>query len=135
MNFADFADRAGPDVLNGLTRIVQRASLIPHLRGEFGFRGAFRKLARFVYAPAQRLLHVHVLVQIHRGQSDGRVHMVRRSHHHRINVLLLFEHFAVIRVALGLGNQVIFQMKNIGSTLVFSESTAGAGFPAGLASG
>ena len=48
----------------------------------------------------QRLLHVDVLVEIERGHRDRRVHVIGRRDDDRIDVLLLFEHQAIVGIAL-----------------------------------
>ena len=64
----------------------------------------FCEPAAFLHRPGQRLLHVHVLAEIHRGQRDQRVRVIGRRDHHGVDVLLLGEHLAVVGVALRLGN-------------------------------
>lgn len=46
------------------------------------------------------------------------MHVVRSSNHDCVDVFLLFEHLAVVGVALGLGNQIILKVKYFGQTLL-----------------
>lgn len=91
-------------------------TLVAHLRGNLGFRGALGELPGFVDGPTEGLLHVNVLVQIHGGESDGRVHVIGRGDDDGVDVLLLFQHFAIVRIALGLGQHVVLQVKNLRQT-------------------
>ena len=66
------------------------------------FGGAPRETPAFLHRPGQRLLHVHVFAEIHRRERDVRVRVIRRRDHHRVDVLLLLEHLAVVVVTLRL---------------------------------
>ncbi len=101
VDFADFADGAGPDVFDCGACFVEGMPLIAHLRGEFGFLGAAGEMAGFFDTPGERLLHVDVLAEIHGGRGDGRVHVVGRGDDDGVDVFLVLEHVAVIFVALG----------------------------------
>ena len=96
-----FADGASPDVLVQQTGIIGGVALIAHLRGDFRCRGLLRELSDFLHGPGERLLHVHVLAEVHGRQRDGRVHVIGRGYHDRVDVLLLVEHLAVVGVAPG----------------------------------
>ena len=78
-------------------------ALVAHLRGDLGLGRAPGELPRLGHRPGQRLLDVDVLAEIHRRQRDGRVHVIGRRHDHRVDVLLLLEHPAVVLVARGFG--------------------------------
>ena len=93
VDLAHLADRAGPHVLDRRPRIVPGVALVAHLRGEPACSApCLRELARLGDRPGQRLLHVDVLAEIHRGQRDRRVHVIRRRDDDRVDVLLLVEH-------------------------------------------
>ena len=114
MNFADFADGAGLNEFDSGFRIVERAALIAHLSGEFGFVLSLSgEFAALINGPAERLLNVDVLVEIHSSESDGRMHVIGSSDDDTVDVLLLLEHFAIVGIALGFGEKIVFQMKDI----------------------
>jgi len=100
VDFAHVADSAGPDVFDGGARVVQGMPLVAHLRGNLSVFGAARELASFFDRPADRLLHIDMLAQSHGGQGNRRVHVVRRGDHDGVNVLLAFEHVAIIAIEL-----------------------------------
>ncbi len=101
VDFADFADGAGPDVFDGGAGFVEGVALVAHLRGDFGFFGAAGEVAGFFDTPGERLLHVDVLAEIHGGGGDGGVHVVGSGDDDGVDVFLVLEHVAVIFVALG----------------------------------
>ena len=103
VHFGDGADGAGLDVFVDQPRIVGGMSLIAHLCLQLRLGRALRgEPAAFLHRPRQRLLHVHVFAEIHRRERDERVRVIRRGNDHRVDVLLLREHLAVVGVALGL---------------------------------
>ncbi len=112
VDFADVADRAGHHVLDGGSSFVGRMTLIAHLRGEFRLPCATRELPRFAHRPAERLLHVDVLAEIHRRERDRRVHVVRRRDDDRVDVLLLVEHLPIVDVSLRAGQMLILQARH-----------------------
>ena len=54
-----------------------------------------------------------MFVEIHGRESDGSVHVVGSGDDDAVDVLLLFEHLAVVGIALGFGDDIVFQMKDI----------------------
>ena len=84
-------------------RAFARVALISHLRHDLRIRERqVAKDARFVHGIRERLLHVHVLAALHRGLRGDGVQVIRRRDHDAVDVLLLVEHLAEIRVARGL---------------------------------
>src|ERR1051325_1400251 len=102
VNFADFTDSARLNVFDSEASFVGRVALVAHLRGDLGLLGFPGELARFGYGPRERLLHVDVLAEFHGRERDGRVHVIGRSDDDGVDVLLFFEHLAIVFVALGL---------------------------------
>src|SRR5258708_26014778 len=76
VHFANVADGAGPDVLDGGASIVRGVALVAHLRGDFGFLGAARKLAGFFDGPAEWLLEVDEFAAILGREVDKSVYVV-----------------------------------------------------------
>ena len=136
MNFADFADGAGLNEFDSGFRIVERAPLVTHLSGELGVvLGLSSKFATFIDGPAERLLNVDVLVEIHGCKSDGGMHVVGSSDDNAVDVLLLLEHFAIVGIALGFGDEIVFEMQDIveaGFGLGGVSSRHGLGRPGGI---
>jgi len=77
-------------------------TLIPHLRGKFGFGRTFRQLAGFGDRPSKGLLDIDMLADVHTRESDGGMHVIGSGDDDGVDVLLLVEHDAIIVVALGL---------------------------------
>jgi len=95
------ADGAAANVLVAGARAVARVSLVPHLRDDGGFLlRLLRQRTRLLDRPAEWLLHVDVLVQIHGREGYDCVHVIRCRDHDRIDVLLLVEHPAIVAVSL-----------------------------------
>ena len=88
-------------------RIVGGVSLVAHLGGELGVGCLLGKPARLVNRPGERLLHVYVLAEVHRGQRDDSVQVIGRGHHYAVDVLLLLEHLTVVGILGGLA--VVFR--------------------------
>ncbi len=84
-------------------------ALVAHLRRDFRALRLARELPRFGDRPRQRLLDVHVLAEIHRGQRDGGVHVIRRRDDDGVDVLLLLEHLPVVLVARGARQMFVAQ--------------------------
>ena len=103
MDLADRADRAGPDQLGQQPGLFARLALVAHLRGDLGLLGDLAHLAGLVDRVRQRLLAVDVLAHLHGHDADHGVQVVGRGSHHRVDVLLGFEHLAEIGVVLGVG--------------------------------
>ena len=76
--------------------------LIAHLRDEAGFARGGGDDPHFGNGMRQRFLAIDMPPALQRRQGGHSVRMVRRSDHHRVNVLLL-EHFSEVRVAPGVG--------------------------------
>ena len=101
MHLADLAEGAALDVLDAAARVVGRVTLVAHLRHDLRIvERLLREVPRLVHRPAQRLLHVHVLAEAHRGRGDRGVHVIGRRHDHRVDVLLLLEHLAIVAILL-----------------------------------
>ena len=101
VDLADVADRAGR------TRIRPRSARRP--RSGPGCPSAWRRACSAPCVASwrasatdqrQRLLHVHVLAEIHRRQRDRRVHVIGRRDDDRVDVLLPLEHLAIVLIAL-----------------------------------
>ena len=90
-----------PDVMYLVAepRLVARVALIAHLRDDL--RILLRlpgQVTGFLDRPAERLLDVDVLAQVHCCRRDRRVHVVRCRDDHRVDVFLLLEHLAIVAV-------------------------------------
>ena len=95
------ADGATANVFVAGARAVARVSLVAHLRDDAGFLlRLLRQRTRLLDRPAEGLLHVDVLVQIHGRERDDGMHVIRCRDHDRIDVLLLVEHLAIVAVSL-----------------------------------
>ncbi len=101
VHFANFANGTGLDVFDGGARVVGRMTLITHLRGDLGFLGTPRELAGFINGPGKRFLHVDVFAESHGCKGDRRVHVVGGGDENGVNILLVFEHVAIVLIALG----------------------------------
>jgi len=114
MNFANFADRAGLNEFDSGFCVVERAPLVAHLSGELGFVfGLGGEFAALINRPAERLLNINVLVEVHSGESDRGMHVVGSSDDNAVDVLLLLEHFAIVGIALGFGDEIVFEMQDV----------------------
>ena len=102
VHFGDRADGAGLDVLVDQPRIVGGVALVSHLGLQLAGNRLAREPAALVHGPGQRFLHIDMFAQVHGRERDVRVHVIGRGHHHRVDVLLLLQHLAVVGVALGL---------------------------------
>jgi len=82
--------------------LISRMALVPHLRHDLRVREShIAQHARFVYGISERLLNIDVFPTLHRGLGGYRVKMVGSRDHYSIDVLLLVQHFAEVRVASG----------------------------------
>ena len=70
-------------------------------------------MACFLDGPAERLLHVDMLAQIHRRRCDRRVHVVGRRDDDAVDVLLLVEHLAVVLVPLQLRHLLVDELPRV----------------------
>ena len=104
---------ASPDVFDGGARIVEGVALVAHLRGDFGLFCALGHFASFFDRPGERLLHVDVFVKIHGRKSDGSVHVIGGGDENGVNILLLFEHPAIVLVAFGFWEMLVFEPDHI----------------------
>ena len=77
-----------------------RLNLVPHLRDDFILRGCRAHLSRLVDRVCQRLLAVNVFAELHRGESDRRVHVIGRRDNHGIErlVVRIVEQLAIVEV-------------------------------------
>ena len=101
MDLTHVADGAAANVFVAGARAVARVSLVAHLRDDAGFLlRLLRQRTRLLDRPAEGLLHVDVLVQIHGCERDDCMHVIRCRDHDRIDVLLLVEHLAIVAVSL-----------------------------------
>ena len=98
MDFADLSDRAAHDVLVAGAGVVGRMSLVAHLADDLAILRLLGEDACLLDGPAERLLHVDVLAEVHRHRGDRRVHVVRRGDHDGVDILLLLEHLAVVAI-------------------------------------
>ena len=114
LDFTDFPDGAGLYKFDSSFGVVERATLVAHLSDELGLiLGLGRKFAALIDGPAKGFLNVDMFVEIHGRESDGSVHVVGSGDNDAVDVLLLFEHLAVVGIALGFGDDIVFQMKDI----------------------
>ena len=102
MHFTDLPQHTGRNDFVDAVRALHGVPLIPHLSGQLriGKRRLLQE-AHLVYRIGQRLLHIHMLAQRHRGQGDGGVQMIGCRNQHRVDVFLLVEHLPEIRVLPG----------------------------------
>ena len=108
VNLAHLTDRTGRDVLVAEAGLVARVPLVAHLGDDLRVvLGLLRQLPRLFDRPAQRLLHVDVLAEVHRGQGDRRVHVIGRRDDYRVDVFLLLQHLAIVAVLLDLGQLLV----------------------------
>lgn len=102
MYFGDLTDRAGCDVFVDEPRIVRGMTLIAHLRDDLRLRGALCEASTFFHGPRERLLQIHVFAERHRCKGDHGMGVVGRADDDGVDVVLLLEHLAEIRVAVRL---------------------------------
>ncbi len=98
VHFAHVAERAARHVLDAAARDVERVTLVAHLRHDLALARLLGEVPCLVHRPAHRLLHVDVLADAHRRGRNRRVHVIGRRDDHRVDVLLLGEHLAVILI-------------------------------------
>ena len=103
VDLAHRADGAGLDPLARQAQAFAGVAVVAHLRDQAGLLGHAGHHAGLLDAVGHRLLDVDVLAGPQRGQRDRRVHVVGRGDHHRVDVLALVEHHAVVLELLGLG--------------------------------
>src|SRR5262245_30252499 len=84
-------------------------ALVAHLRCEASVLCFARELPCFVDGPCQRLLNIDVFSELHRSESNWRMHVVRRRNYNRIDVFLTIEHLAVILVTLCMRQMLVSQ--------------------------
>ena len=99
VDFAHVANRARSDVLVHQARVVGRVALIAHLRHDLRVDRLLRQRATLLHRPRQGLLDVDVLAEAHRCRRDHGVGVIGRRDQHRVDVLLLLQHLAVVDVA------------------------------------
>ena len=105
VHLAHVADCAGTDQFHALARVVgSECPWLPICVATFVSFARRASCARFGHGPRERLLDVDVLAEIHRGQRDAGVQVIRRRDHHAVDVVLLLEHPPVVGVPLRLGN-------------------------------
>ena len=80
---------------------VAGVPLVAHLGGDLVFAGGLGEQPGLVDAMGERLLHVDVLAALDGRQGDHGMRVIGRGHDHGVDVLLLVEHDAEIRVTLG----------------------------------
>src|SRR5262245_56783039 len=84
-------------------------ALVAHLRCEASVLCFARELPCFVDGPCQRLLNIDVFSELHRSESDWRMHVIRRRNYSRIDVFLTIEHLTIILVTLCAREMFVFQ--------------------------
>ena len=102
MNLPHRADHAGANPFVDERGALAGMALVAHLGDDLGALGRLAQHAGLVDRPGQRLLHVDVLAQLHGRLGDHGVGVVGRGDDHAVDILLLFEHLAIIGVALRL---------------------------------
>ena len=101
MDLAHRADGAGLDPFARQAQALARVAVVAHLRDQAGFLRHPRHHPRLLDGVGHRLLHIDMLARAQRRQRDRRVHVVGRGDHHRLDVLPLLQHHAVILEPLG----------------------------------
>ena len=92
------ADGAGLEPLLHQAQALFGVALVAHLRDDLVLPRRLGQRPGLADGARQRLLHVDVLAQLHRGHRDQGVRVIRRGDEHRVDVLLLLEHHAVVLV-------------------------------------
>ena len=126
VDLAHFTDRAAVNQLVAGAGVVGRVTLVAHLRDDLAILRFLGQDARFLDRPAERLLHVDVLAEIHRQRRDRRVHVIRRSDDDRVDVLLLLEHLAVVTVLRELRQVLVDEAPGVLAAVL--RRPAGVGF-------
>ena len=103
VDFFHLANRAIVDQLHHELVLAGRVNLNAHLRDELLLGRELGEPSRFKDRLRQRLLAVHVQPTLHGGHPDRTVHVVRRRHVHRVQILLLVQQHAVVFVHFAVG--------------------------------
>ena len=98
MHLAHLADRAGIEPLLHQAQALFRVALVAHLRHDLVLARRLGQRPGLADGARQRLLHVDVLAELHRGHRDHGVRVIGRRDEHRVDVLLLLEHHAEVLV-------------------------------------
>ncbi len=75
---------------------------------------ALRQLPGFIDGPSEWLLHVNVFTESHSRERDRRVHVVGGGDEYGVDVFLVIEHVAIILIALGFRQLLVFQANHSG---------------------
>ena len=84
--------------LDRAPRAFERVALRAHLRRHARRGRRLRHLPHFPDAARERLLAVHVLAELHRGDRHDGVVVIGRGDEHRVDVLLGIEHAAPVAI-------------------------------------
>ena len=78
-------------------------ALDAHLRHQPQLLRRLGQQAGFIYIVRERFLAIDMFAGLHGGHGNQCVRVIRRGDKHRLNVFLLVEHLAVVRVKLRVG--------------------------------
>ena len=98
VHLLDLPDRPLPNQPRPQPILNVRVNLVPHLRHHPLLRRQQPHLPRLPHRLRQRLLTIHMLPRPHRRHRHRRMHVVRRRHAHRVNLIpQLRKHLPEIR--------------------------------------
>ncbi len=101
VDLGHLAEDAGLDPLVDQRRALAGMAHVAHLSDDAGSGGDVTQDTGFLNRPGEGLLDVGVLAQLHGGLADDGVGVVRGGDDDGVDVLALFEQFAVVGVAFG----------------------------------
>src|SRR5437773_720319 len=96
MDFANLADRSGPNDFAQLAIAYARMTLVTHLRRDFVFTRGKGESASFINGVRKRFLAINVFAHRNGEHRSGRVMMIGRAYSDGIEFLFFVEHDAVI---------------------------------------
>ena len=103
IHLAHLADGAVPDPFTNRPQVIRRVALDAHLRHQPQLLRRLGQQAGFIYIVRERFLAIDMFAGLHGGHGNQCVRVIRRGDKHRLNVFLLVEHLAVVRVKLRVG--------------------------------
>ena len=91
MNGFYFSNDARVQQFQLLPTTKHGGTLRSHLSDNFRMTlGEIRQHSVFIRRVRQRLLAIHMFAHVHGAHSDGRVHVIRRGHGHRVKFISKF---------------------------------------------